>query len=288
MPGLSITDLPLPEQRYRVDLHSPGFETRKKAAAEDALRATQLRKQAKGGKGKRARRARALANRLDPKLHPDTPQTPASARYMREQRIRIIGAIWKQVATDRTGKVARFDVIKPKWATEVEDFRRSSATAIRAEFRADLRRTAAKLYPGGAGECEGFIYAPIHGEHEVVAGLYQTHFHVIATGDWVAVVDKLRDMRGYGKTKRVKRPIRARRKLTDMAYALTYLLKSYWPGKWCGKVSGQASKRRRRKHGRIPEPHHTEVLLWLDRRTLPELTLMMGIRITKSGLVLTK
>ena len=113
MVGLSIMDLLPPKRRYRVDLHSPGFETRTMAAAEDAVRAKQLRKWAKGRKGKRARRVRALADLLDPKLHPYTLQTLASARYMREQRIRIIGAVWKLVDTDQTGETVRFDVIKP-------------------------------------------------------------------------------------------------------------------------------------------------------------------------------
>ena len=288
MPGLSITNLPWPEKPYRIDLHSPGFESRNLAAAEDAKRPKNLRKSAQSRKGKRAKQARDLADRVDPVLHPETPETPASARYMREQRIRIIGAVWKLVAFDQTGIVVRFDVIKPKWAHKRKAFRQSSATAIRAEFRADIRRAAAKLYPSGAAGCEGFVFAALHGDHEVVGKLYQPHFHIVATGDWVAVVDELRKQRGYRPTKRVKRPIRARRKLTDMAYALTYLLKSYWPGKWQGYVSRKGTVRRRRKHGRIPEPHHSEVLLWLDRTTLPDLTLLMGIQITKEGLVPTK
>ena len=288
MSGRSITDLPRPPKRFRGDLHSPGFETWKKAADEDAKRAKRLRKWAKARKGKRAARALALADRLDPAIHPQTPQTPASARHMREQRILIIGAVWKLVDEDQTGKVIRFDVIKPSWAGKREAFRSQCAVRVRAEFRADLLRAALKVKPGGAAKCEGFIFAALHGEHEVVDKLYQPHFHVIATGDWVAVIDRLRKMRAYHVTARVKRPIRASRKLTDLAYALTYLLKSYWPGKWCGYVSGQAGKRRRRKHGRIPEPHHTEVLLWLDRWTLSDLTLLVGIKVTKPGLTMTK
>ena len=227
MVGLSIMDLLPPKRRYRVDLHSPGFETRTMAAAEDAVRAKQLRKWAKGRKGKRARRVRALADLLDPKLHPYTLQTLASARYMREQRIRIIGAVWKLVDTDQTGETVRFDVIKPGLACRRKGFRRLSAAKLRNEFRADLKRAAAKLHPGGAAKCEGFVYAALHGDYEVVNKPFQPHFHVVATGDWVAVIDKLRYMRGYTPTKRVKRPIRARRKLTDLAYALSYVLKSY-------------------------------------------------------------
>ena len=287
MSGRSITDLSRPPKRFGVDVHSPGFETWKKVADEDAKRAKWLRKWAKARKGKRAARALALADRLDPAIHPQTPQTPASARYMREQRIRIIGAVWKLVDEDQTGQVVRFDVIKPSWAGKRKAFRSQCAVRIRAEFRADLLRAALKVKPGGAAECEGFLFAGFHGEHEVVDKLYQPHFHVIATGDWVAVVDRLREMRAYKRSERVSRPIRASRKLTDLVYALTYLLKSYWPGKWCGKVSGKASKRRRRKHGRIPEPHHSEVLLWLDRWTLSDLTLLMGIQVTKLGLVMT-
>ena len=281
----SIADCRWPDDPWRVDLHSPGFEAPDAAVKEDAKRARMLCKRAKNLTGKRRSRMLGLADLLDPKVTPETPQKLASARYMREQRIRITGAVWQLVAEDPTGKVARFDVIKPSWAFDRKALKKQDGRRLREEFRADLNRAAKKVKPGGAAECTGFLFAVLHGEHETQAELFQIHWHLVATGDWVAVVDRLKGMKAYKPTDRVKRPIRKRKKLHDLAYALTYLLKSYWPGKWCGKVSGQASKRRRRKHGRIPEPQHSDVLMWLDRWDLEDLCLLMKVSVGKEGLV---
>ena len=40
MSGLGISDLPLPGDEWRVDTHSPGFETEEAAAVEDAKSGT--------------------------------------------------------------------------------------------------------------------------------------------------------------------------------------------------------------------------------------------------------
>lgn len=285
MARLSIADLQWPDDEWRVDLHSRGFETVAFAANEDAKRARKLRKQAKRRKGKRQRRLLALADQLDPSVTPDTPATLASARFMRDLRIRIIGHIWQAVAQDQTGKVARFDVIKPAWACDRRSLKRKKPASLKAEFRADLLRAATKVISGGAASCRGFLCAMLHGEFESEEELFQLHWHVVATGDWVAVLDRLKKTKAYKRTTRVNRPVRARRNLYDLAYALTYLLKLYWPGKWAGKVSGQSRKRRRRKHGRIPEPYHSDALLWLQRWQVSDLALLIRIRAGKEGLV---
>ena len=93
MSGLSLTDLQCPPDEWRVDLHSAFFETAEFAAKEDAKRARMLRKRATRLTGKRRARMLALADLLDPEVTPGIPATPASARYIRQQRIRIIGAV---------------------------------------------------------------------------------------------------------------------------------------------------------------------------------------------------
>jgi len=135
MAGLPITNLPWPSDEWRVDLHSPDFETAEFAIEEDAKRARKLRKRASKLTGKRRARLLALADKLDPVVTPEIPNTPASARYVRQQRIRIIGWVWKAVAEDPTGTVARFDVIKPAWAVNRKGLRRSIPDQLCNEFR---------------------------------------------------------------------------------------------------------------------------------------------------------
>lgn len=107
MAGLSITDLLSPPDESRVDLHSLRFESADKAARERAPRAKMLRKRATNLIGSRRGRTLALAELLDPAVTPEIPDTPASARYIRHQRISIISWVWKAVAEDTTGTVAR-------------------------------------------------------------------------------------------------------------------------------------------------------------------------------------
>ncbi len=285
MAGLSILDLPFPPDQWRVDQHSAGFESPEKAAREDADRSGMLRKRATKLTGKRRARTLALADLLDPKVTPEIPNTPASARYIRHQRIRIISWVWKAVAEDPTGEVARFDVIKPAWAVDRRGLRKTRSKQLCREFRADLNRAALKVKPGGAAKCDGFLIAFIHGEHEIRSKLFQPHWHLVATGDWVAVVKRLKEMKAYDPTTRVNLPIRQTKKLHNLAYAMTYLLKIYWSGTWRGKVSGQKNPRRRRKPVRIKEPFHTDVLLWLHRQSLKDIIVMMKVRAGVEGLI---
>lgn len=284
MAGKGVTDLPRPPDEWRVDLHSMRFESAEFAACEDATRARILRKRVRNLSGKRRGRMLALADLLDPKVTPEIPKTPASARYIREQRIRIISWVWKAAAEDETGTVARFDVIKPSWAVDRNGLRKTKARALSRQFRTELDRAVKKVVRGCASACRGFLIAIMHGEHESRSKLYQPHWHLIATGDWVSVVKALKKVKAYRRTRRVKRPVRARTKLNDLAYALTYLLKLYWPGKWAGKVSGKRTKRRNRGHQRIKEPFHSDLLLWLHQHDLKDMVLMMNARACSSGL----
>ena len=50
--------------------------------------------------------------------------------------------------------------------------------------------------------------------------------------------------------------------------------------------ANDASKRPR-KGQRIDEPYHSQVLLWMDQFVLGDLILKMGMRLRKSGLMIT-
>lgn len=90
-----ITTLPKPNPRFNP-AHAPGFETQKAVAGEDRLRAARLRRVAAKLSGARARKLDELADAIDPDVTVNAT-TPASSRYMRLQRIRIIGALWELV-----------------------------------------------------------------------------------------------------------------------------------------------------------------------------------------------
>ena len=99
MSRLNITNLQMPEHKYRLDCttrHPDGqirFESEADALCEDTRRAKLVAKSASiAAKSKNRRGAAQLANKLDYLARgEDAPETPASAAYMRDQRIRISG-----------------------------------------------------------------------------------------------------------------------------------------------------------------------------------------------------
>ncbi len=306
MTCLSIKGLPWPNDRYRPDLHSRDFESAEQATAEDAYRAKSLRKlvckcrsrAVSAGKRRaarslrRAKRLEALADRLDPALSPHSPQSLASSRFMRDLRVRVIGSVWKLVDEDQTGRLRRYDLAKPSWLVACRQFREETASRYTAKLRQDLLRAARSIGKRSVADCDGFLIAFLHGEHIQYADESEAlhpHFHAVATGDWIDVVETMRGQRGYKRRGRKDPPpIRARREIDDLPYALSYLLKGYWPGKWRGEVSGVGTQRRSRKHFRIPEPHHSNLLLWLDHFEPADLILMMGVRLSRNGFTRTK
>ncbi len=91
MPRRNITQIGRPPRKYRVDLDpNAKFEKAADSAKEDRRRAKLLRSAKLPPKLKAA--ANDLADRLDGR---SVPETPASSRYMREQRIDVVGALWQ-------------------------------------------------------------------------------------------------------------------------------------------------------------------------------------------------
>jgi hypothetical protein len=285
MAGLSNEDLPPLRKRFRIDRHSRKFETTKKAIEEDAKRAARLRRNAKTRPPKRARKMRRLADLLDPKLHPETPHTLASARYMRKLRIRVIGHVWRRLVESGEPFV-RYDIVKPGRAIAPSELSTKSGKAMQMELRADLRRAAKKLGFDRLEDVPGTFQGFVHGEYltrDDLDPVLHLHWHAVATGQWVKVIKKMRKQRGYRKTRETKRPIVAHDDITDAPYALSYLLKSYWPAKWFGHVSGQGKNRRSNGHNRVPEPTHSDILLWLHKQSLSDLMINIGVRQSKKG-----
>lgn len=280
MAGLSICDLPWPTRRYRVDRQDPAFETEVAAGREDALRTRLLRSQASKHSGNWGVQARQLADRLDPALNHDFPESPASSRYMRYHRICIIGGLLRLVSENDAGATVRFDIVKPSLARDLEGLLDESPRRAGQELRADLIRV-------GTRPENGFLFAGYHNESDPTTQLFQGHHHILATGGYVDLLNGLRGLKGYRPTSSVRTPIRATHTLTNPAHALTYLLKSYWPQRPSLPLGANGSPKRPRKGQRIDEPYHSQVLLWLDQWTLSDLTLLMGMRVGQQGLIIT-
>lgn len=208
----------------------------------------------------------------------------ADPRWMRRVRNRLGGCLWHLV-NRYGGPVCTVTLVPRGWAFTPDELQQVDPTMLLNSLRTDLLRCVPNSGKGWA-----IIF--LHGEYQTAQGTYALHVHGVAGGAMVKAVDALRKRKKYrsrrnkgqDSTQRVKR---SQKPLTNLPQPLTYLLKSYWPGKWKGYVSGVGKERRSRDHGRIPEPYHSQYLLWLDRWELKDITLLIGVRVGKRGFVLT-
>ena len=267
---------------YRLDRLLPpsqkngkkrGFETEHAALNEDSTRARSL---------VRALGADTVAAALSRELAGETmPETMASARWMRDERLDFGAAVieglepWpaKKIrffaGIPLSGEVpaAKLDVIDPK--------------ALKERLRQQINRL-------GLTFRSGFLIAVFEAEFEPVSMVYRFHFHGVATGSYVKALRLLQQLPAYKKRDQVKRPfqINKLRSDADRPQAVSYLLKSHWKQRRIGPVGEDVVVKRDRKYQRLEEPHHAHALLWLDRYSVSDITLFMGCRMRNSKLEL--
>jgi hypothetical protein len=136
------------------------------------------------------------------------------------------------------------------------------------------------------GRSDGYLFAGLHGELNFLTQRLELHIHGLALGELLAAVDDLRLLSNYRARKSegdtTARVVVGRKPLTNLPYPLLYTVQPYWPLRWRGIIDGM--ERRGKVRHRIPEPFHTQLLLWLDRWSLQDVTLMMGMSVGREGL----
>jgi hypothetical protein len=153
-------------------------------------------------------------------------------------------------------------------------------------IRADINRKLGK-------ERDGFLILFLDAEFDAESEVYSFHVHGLAAGTLLEAVRNLKPRKHMRKGKRpsnkyrsdekVHKRVKVRRKpLTNLPDPLTYLCKPFWSLKWKGAVGSGMVKRKNGK-ARIPEPFHTQLLVWLDRYSISDISLMMRMRVTDKG-----
>lgn len=161
-------------------------------------------------------------------------------------------------------------------------------------FRSQVVRTEAALRKVGElnGVRRGWLLAGFHNEFDPTAELYTPHYHSIASGHMIAVLDAMRNSRLYRPRPddRVRHRVRISRKpLHTLPAPLGYPWQLFWPSRARndGSDDSVGFTQLRRGKQRLPEPYHTQALLWLDRQRIEDMTLMIGLRVGRDGLVKT-
>ncbi|NJC41033.1 hypothetical protein GGQ87_001291 [Brevundimonas alba] len=271
------------KDNYRLDRLLPpsqkngkrrGFETEHAALTEDSTRARSL---------VRSLGADTVAVTLGRELAGETmPETMASARWMRDERLEFGAAVIEGLEPWPAKKIAFFAGIPISGEVPADKLDTIDPKALKERLRQQINRL-------GLTFRSGFLVAIFEAEFEPVSKIYRFHFHGAATGSYVKALRLLQQLPAYKRRDHVHQPFQIK-KLTsdaDRPQAVSYLLKSHWKQRRIGPVGEDCVVKRDRKYRRLEEPHHAYALLWLDRHSVSDITLFMGCRMRNSKLELT-
>ena len=292
-PGLS--SLTGPDPAYHLDraVHhkKPFFETASKSRDEDVLRARKLQS-AELNPRDRSRARRLASTLLRGVAHNQPPASLASSLYLRELRLRVIGALWQLHNELRRLPRVVFTIIPRDFSLTPDELQRFDIRRAKEALRGDLKRA-------GAGRAGGCLVLFLHGEFNANTGRYQLHWHGWACGEMIQVLQRLRKQRKYQSTRAARvgdtdgvtnRVVISRKPIRNAAWRLSYRLQSFWPGRRTGdlaelKAGKQGRYRVRAKH-RIDEPYHSLCLLWLDQWRIEDISLLVGMSVVGDRLQL--
>jgi len=274
--GFNPAKAPKPNSKKR------GFETVTNAQNEDRIRSCVLRRVAKTlSKGRDRSSMEKLAADLDGNA---VPETCASYRHMRARRNAVIGHLWRVMDAVPTMPRGTVTVMVRGWEIQPDDLHLIDPRRLLEQFRADLNRC-------GLARADGFAFFGLHGEYNSLTGKFDLHLHGVHVGGIGDVLGAMRKRPKYqpaiiecqGARKKVNRVKVSMRPMENMPYPITYALQSWWPRRDTFVAGGKVKRSKARK--RIPDFPHAMWLLWMDRWTVSNLTLMVGMRVTKKGLV---
>ncbi|HEV7252001.1 MAG TPA: hypothetical protein VGN97_02725 [Mesorhizobium sp.] len=201
------------------------------------------------------------------------PRTLASSLSMRSIRQAVVEGMLTGFEPYSNEQLRTFTLLNQNWVFTPEALDGVHAARLVRQLRTHLHRAGVLDLP-----CP--LIAFLHGEFDPVAGVFVLHFHGATTAPKAQALHELKGKWGYVKSRTRAAPVRCR-PVRDRARQFSYLLKSYWPSRGVRDQDGVLM--RDRKGHRIPEPFHSQVLLWLDRHNLADITLMNDCWSPRSG-----
>lgn len=285
MSGRSVNCLPRADAHYRRAARRC-IETKETARREDNVRARLLRGTASSRSSLvEAKHCAKMAGRLEQTLSNDMPpRSLASARRMREHRINIASSLHQLI--ERSGlEATTVTLVSTRWTVAASSLPSIDPAALLNGVRSDFVRAGLDL-------SNGALFMAVDGAFERNRSLYQLHVNGLALGTAINAIEELRTLDKYRRVRSctattlpIYRPVVVSRSaLTNLPSTLAYRLKHDWPCTW---LPMDGSTNRSRNEQRIPEPYHSQWLLWMDRWELSDITLLMGMFVGKDGFTLT-
>lgn len=261
------------------------FETLQKCIDEDATRAHLLTKQARkmspGERLKALRLAQQLMEGVRKPAFP--PETLASSLYARDVRDRLAGNVTQLITGPMCDPHAFVTLIRTGMWVPAEDLAATSPHTLNRRLRNDLNRNGVTAASGG-------LIGTLDAEYDSRRGGSEFHWHLMVWGEKLAAVDKLRDIDLY-KPKRVGAHDEGKpdihrvvvdRQISHLPNAVAYALKfRVLDEQTYLKPDGTVARGRTR---RIPQPHFSHWLLWMDQWRVADLLITQGLKRTAEGI----
>lgn len=259
------------------------METEAEAISEDRRRIADATKEScKTGNEQIRRAIHRLISHISAAVEKDlSASTLASKTAMRMMRVRWVRDVNKLIA-ESEGLHVSFVTLLPR-SGDIPDSGLESLdpNRIKKAFISRLNRRS-------IASCKGWLVGGLHGEYDSIAKVWRIHWHLMVCGEVNRVIDGLRkdaDFKsGRGETPRIRV---TRQPIKDVSRVASYVLQSWWPNRPKGNFAGDDSFHRKHR-SRLPEPQQTRWLLWMHRRKLSDLVMMIGVRRTGSGFKITQ
>ncbi|WP_242193633.1 hypothetical protein, partial [Sphingomonas hankookensis] len=214
------------------------------------------------------------------------PETPASKRYMRIMRAYITAELLELLGMVPNERVYLVTLIPVGLALTIDELMHMDPQVPKQQLRVILGRCGAN--PGVAGWACGYL----DGEYNPATGLFQLHWHLIVTGDLVKVFERLKGRTAYKSVKRVADSpdgVATRVHIQEVddplnPQVITYAFKGSWYARWRGEAGDNGDEARCvvGPRTRIPEPYHSQWLLWMDKWAFDHMLININLRLGMS------
>jgi hypothetical protein len=276
--GLNPGTIETPDARFNIsDATQPlgaklQFETIEDAHAEDKFRIKSL--QLHGNADALALAGEMLSAEAKGKILISL----ISSQYNSQLRRKLIPLLLKLFATFPKGDVRAFTLVIPPWWIKENRLNSISAQQLKRSLRGLLERA-------GMLALDGVVFACLHVEH--AGGGFQFHFHGVVAGEKIQALKRLGILTTKHRRK-VKHPLvvsgfdHKPDPLKELASWLGYAMRIYCNYK--PRFKNKAGVERKRiKSMRVPEPAHSEILVWQAKQNPHHILFFNGMALKNIG-----
>lgn len=215
------------------------------------------------------------------KKTPVTLAASVSARKTRKLPLLWLKFLYDTELDAQSGKATFFTIFPPL------TWKYPSRELMNADPKIMLKRFYQHLKGKNGLPEDGWLFAGLHAEFNPETECFDFHLHGMVAGGMIERLDSLRSSRIYrrGQTNSDKSLIQITREpLHDPLRAISYSCQTWWPMKVSADRDAPDGRGGRK---RISEPHHTRMLLWLDRHELEDITLLARLEVRGGRLIRT-